>query len=124
MVPDVNEFRQKYESKEFNINETISPGFYEFEFMKYIEFNKLIKEIIFDSSKQFNNNTELIVSNKITKVEIARFLNNYFYVGCNVIKSDYVPKQQKRIKIPRNDIKCEVDDLHTPIINRTKTTFV
>jgi hypothetical protein len=124
MVPDVNIFKQKYESNEFNVTETISPGFYEFEFMKYIEFNNLIKEVIFDSSKPSITNRELIVSNNVTKVEIAKFLNNYFYVGCNIIKSKHSSKPKTKIKVPRDEINCEVDDLQNPTINNNKTTIL
>lgn len=93
MVPSVEKFKTKHDTSEFSLKETESPNFYKFDYMNYICIKKLMKEITYNKDVSDGcYSGEIIVNNKASLKDVAKYLNNKFYVGCDIIKSDFKHK--------------------------------
>jgi hypothetical protein len=97
MVSDIQQFKKTHDNVDFPVTESNSQEFYKFSYLKYIQFKKLMKEITISSNVNISNESdELIVQSDVSKKNIAKYLNNKFYFGCNTIKADFIPKYRNK----------------------------
>jgi len=93
MVPDLNIFDKLHSSTEVKLEKTESASVYKFNYIQYINIHKLFNKI--NRCGDINVDTasqELIVSCNISHEHIVQYLNNKFYVGCNIIKPNNISK--------------------------------